>query len=267
MISIGEIQKKALQLGVRDNQIEKDYILSWILYALSKHKNLSKALAFKGGTLLKKVYFENYRFSEDLDFTLLSNDLNYEQIYSGLQTIIDYAFEVAGIPLEILNVKESSKKNVSFNIGYVGPLGGVKAKKKIKVDISMNEKLFFSPQLLKVFLNYSDQKRSQLLCYTLEEVLIEKLLCVMQRMHARDLYDIWYLLEIHGINVIFYLKEFKTKCQIKGMNSKDFHKKLDQKMPKYKASWEKSLSSQLKLLPEFTKVAREIMRHLSKLQP
>lgn len=267
MISIGEIQKKALQLGVRDNQIEKDYILSWILYSLSKHENLSKTLAFKGGTLLKKVYFENYRFSEDLDFTLLSNNLNYEQIHSRLQTIVDYAFEVAGIPLELLDVKESSKKNMSFHIGYVGPLGGVKAKKRIKVDISMNEKLFFLPQLMKVFLNYSDQKGYQLLCYTLEEVLIEKLICVMQRMHPRDLYDIWYLLEIHEINVIFYLKEFKTKCQIKGMNSKDFHKKLDQKMPKYKASWQKSLSNQLKLLPEFSKVAREIMRHLSKLQP
>ena len=132
MISIGEIQKRARQLGVRDNQIEKDYILSWILYALSKHENLSKSLAFKGGTLLKKVYFENYRFSEDLDFTLLSNDLSYEQIYSGVQTVIDYAFEVAGIPLEILNVKETSKKNVSFNIGYVGPLGGVEGQKKDK---------------------------------------------------------------------------------------------------------------------------------------
>lgn len=67
--------------------------------------------------------------------------------------------------------------------------------------------------------------------------------------------------------MIFYLEEFKTKYQINGMNPEDFHKKLDQKMPKYKVSWQKSLRNQLKIIPEFTKVAREVMRHLSKLQP
>jgi len=62
------------KIGVRDQQIEKDYILSWILFGISKHEQLSKAIVFKGGTVLKKVYFNDYRFSEDLDFTLLNND-------------------------------------------------------------------------------------------------------------------------------------------------------------------------------------------------
>lgn len=68
MIKPGEIQQKANAVGVRDQQIEKDYILSWILFGISKHGQLSKAIVFKGGTVLKKVYFEDYRFSEDLDF-------------------------------------------------------------------------------------------------------------------------------------------------------------------------------------------------------
>ena len=57
MIKPGEIQKKANAKGVRDTQIEKDYILSWILWGISKHTDLSKSLVFKGGTVLKKVYF------------------------------------------------------------------------------------------------------------------------------------------------------------------------------------------------------------------
>jgi uncharacterized protein len=72
MIKPGEIQQKANAVGVRDQQIEKDYILSWILFGIAKHEQLSKAIVFKGGTVLKKVYFEDYRFSEDLDFTLLN---------------------------------------------------------------------------------------------------------------------------------------------------------------------------------------------------
>ena len=59
MIKPGEIQQKANAVGVRDQQIEKDYILSWILFGIVKHEQLSKAIVFKGGTVLKKVYFED----------------------------------------------------------------------------------------------------------------------------------------------------------------------------------------------------------------
>jgi predicted nucleotidyltransferase component of viral defense system len=50
MIKPGEIQQKANAVGVRDQQIEKDYILSWILFGISKHEELSKTIVFKGGT-------------------------------------------------------------------------------------------------------------------------------------------------------------------------------------------------------------------------
>jgi hypothetical protein len=82
MIRPGEIQRKANAVGVRDQQIEKDYILSWILFGISKHEQLSKAIVFKGGTVLKKVYFEDYRFSEDLDFTLVNAEVSNEQIFA-----------------------------------------------------------------------------------------------------------------------------------------------------------------------------------------
>ena len=49
MIKSGEIQQKARKIGVRDQQIEKDYILSWILFGISKHEQLSKAI-LKGGS-------------------------------------------------------------------------------------------------------------------------------------------------------------------------------------------------------------------------
>lgn len=61
MIKPAEIQRYAQKTGVRDLQIEKDYILSWILYGISKNERLTKLLAFKGGTVLKKVYIDDYR--------------------------------------------------------------------------------------------------------------------------------------------------------------------------------------------------------------
>lgn len=51
---------------------------------IQRNAMLSKNLVFKGGTVLKKAYFEDYRFSEDLDFTLLkeniTNDRHIERI-------------------------------------------------------------------------------------------------------------------------------------------------------------------------------------------
>ncbi len=67
MIKPGEIQKMATALKVRDQQIEKDYILSWILQGVAQESHLSKCFEVKGGTVLQKVYSEGYRFSEDLD--------------------------------------------------------------------------------------------------------------------------------------------------------------------------------------------------------
>ena len=75
MIKPGEIQQRAREDGVRDHQIEKDYILSWILKGIAQNESLSKLLVLKGGTVLKKFYFENYLYSEDLDFTLLDDGI------------------------------------------------------------------------------------------------------------------------------------------------------------------------------------------------
>ena len=117
-----------------------------------------------------------------------------------------------------------------------------------------------------VLLGYSDLTEHQLLCYPLEEVLVEKMRTVMQRMQARDFYDIWYLLEQHNMDVNFYVKEFANKCSTKKLNPADFQKKLAERLPQYKGRWESSMKEQIQNLPDFDQVEREVMRHLKKLK-
>ncbi|HRH03311.1 MAG TPA: nucleotidyl transferase AbiEii/AbiGii toxin family protein, partial [Bacteroidia bacterium] len=239
MIKPGEIQQKAREAGVRDQQIEKDYVLSWILQSVAQHEQLSKTIIFKGGTVLKKIYFDDYRFSEDLDFTLLNNDASplrqtqggagsaqatNEQIFAWFKETFEYVLEEANIRLEILDNNEHEDGGINFYISYIGPLGGQGNNKKVKVDISRSEKLEFKPVMQTVILSYSDLTEHQILCYPLEEVLVEKMRTVMQRMQARDFYDIWYLLEQHGMDVNFYIKEFANKCESKKLNPADFQK-------------------------------------------
>lgn len=264
MIRPGEIQKKAQRLDVRDQQIEKDYILSWILQGVAQHQDLSKAIAFKGGTVLKKIYFEDYRFSEDLDFTITADDVSNEQIFSWFNEVFEYILDKANIPLAIVDDNEHADGGINFYIGYTGPLGGVSANKSVKIDISRSEHLIFEPILKSAILSYSDQQEHRLLCYSLEEVLVEKLRSVIQRMQARDLYDIWYLLEIFGMDAEYYSNDFKVKCECKDIDPACFQAKLKQRLPQYGAQWVSSIANQINNLPHFDKVTREVMRQLKK---
>ena len=265
MIKPGEIQQKARAVGVRDQQIEKDYILSWILKGIAQHEQLSKVIVFKGGTVLKKIYFEDYRFSEDLDFTLINNEISNEQIFEWFRETFEYIKEEANIPLEIIDNNEHEDGGINFYISYIGPLGGQGNNKRVKIDISRSEQLVFEPVMKDVFIDYTDMEEHQLLCYPLEEVLVEKMRSVMQRMQARDFYDIWYLLEQHRMDVDFYLSEFEKKCKSKELNHTDFPKKLAERLPQYKGRWQSSMSEQIKNLPDFDQVEREVQRHLKKL--
>ena len=60
----------AADLSLEANVVEKDYFLGWLLAGIYSNQLLAEKWVFKGGTCLRKCFFETYRFSEDLDFTL-----------------------------------------------------------------------------------------------------------------------------------------------------------------------------------------------------
>jgi len=154
---------------------------------------------------------------------------------------------------------------INFYIHYIGPLGGQGGNKKVKVDISRNEQLVFEPVYKSVFTDYSDLGEHQILCYQLEEVLVEKMRSVMQRMQARDFYDIWYLLEINELDINFCINEFIAKCKSKGLQATDFLNKLTERIPQYKGRWQSSLKEQIKDLPNFEQVEREVLRQVKRM--
>lgn len=86
-----ELKRKAKKLGVPVSTVEKDYAISWVLYGLWK-SGLWKQLAFKGGTCIKKVYIEDYRFSEDLDYTLIGT-IDVETFREILGRAVNFANE------------------------------------------------------------------------------------------------------------------------------------------------------------------------------
>ena len=82
-------------LRIREDVLERDYCLAWFLNALAG-SDLRPVFAFKGGTALKRCYFPDYRFSEDLDFTL-REPLPFEEVRARLNHVYAMVLEQSGI--------------------------------------------------------------------------------------------------------------------------------------------------------------------------
>lgn len=61
MIKKQEIMNFAWEFSLLPNTVEKDYVLGWLLAGIAHHSDLFDKWIFKGGTCLKKCYFETYR--------------------------------------------------------------------------------------------------------------------------------------------------------------------------------------------------------------
>lgn len=133
MIQVKEINAVAAKNNLKDTQIEKDYILSWILLGIANNELLSANLVFKGGTVLKKAYFQDYRFSEDLDFTLQDEKITNEELLREFEKVYTFVKEEANIILQLGDANTHISGSLAFYINYIGPLQGNIGSRDVKI--------------------------------------------------------------------------------------------------------------------------------------
>ena len=98
MITRLDIEERVREWGLREDVVEKDYVIGWVLWGIGADEKLSTDWAFKGGTSLKKCYLETYRFSEDLDFTVLpGGPIRAEELSPILQRVLERVHQQSGI--------------------------------------------------------------------------------------------------------------------------------------------------------------------------
>ena len=143
---------------IQENILELNYCAAWFLNAFSKSP-LAKCLVFKGGTALKQCYFGDYRFSEDLDFTLITKK-SFEEIQKELEPVYEEVKTASGITFRFKQPDRKEHQNShTFYLEYEGPITRPVKKPQIKVDITINEKLVFEPiykPVLKPYPEFSD---------------------------------------------------------------------------------------------------------------
>lgn len=126
MISDAEIRRQAGACGVDPMLIEKDYVLGCYLHFLGQNREAQNHWIFKGGTCLKKCYFQEYRFSEDLDFTI-KKDIKKESLHKLIAKTNEMVKNETGIRLDIQDpVVEKvddgyGKESYKVRVYYRGP--------------------------------------------------------------------------------------------------------------------------------------------------
>jgi uncharacterized protein len=178
--------------------LERDYCLAWFLVGLSRAP-LRDRLAFKGGTALKRCYFGDYGFSEDLDFTL-TGEMPFEALRQELEPVFAEAARSSDVTIRFAHEDSRSHQNShTFYLSYEGPLPPTARPKEVKVDITIKEEIVFpleSRRVLRAYEEYHDlPDDAEVLAYSLAEIAAEKVVALLDvaRNEPRDLYDIWYL--------------------------------------------------------------------------
>ena len=279
MIPRKEIERKAKEYNVSRSTIDKDWVLSHFIDAIFSVEKCKRKLIFKGGTCLRKCYFENFRFSEDLDFT--SVDSEFELDESLLGEIIEIVAERTEIPLHLERLTQLKFNDIPTGFAAIVKFWGADHSKNqalpdskrwtssIKIEIIQYEKMIFPTIMCPVFHEYSDSHSlivDNIPCYDLREVMSEKIRALIQRSYTapRDYYDIWYLAKnVDDFDWQSIVSAFHKKMKFKNLEFTGLNQLINSENDKMiQAAWVNSLEHQInqKSLPNYSTVKEDLTK-------
>ena len=275
MIPKNEIIEHATQANLQTHVIEKDYVLGWLLAGIDQHPALQDTWVFKGGTCLKKCYFETYRFSEDLDFTLRDpSHINADFLHATFTEISEWIYEQSGIEIPPDRMKFEVYTNprgvnsCQGRVYYKGPatFSGKHSMPRIKLDLSADEIVVEEPVSIPVRHDYSDcpEDGISIQSYSYAEVFAEKIRALKERTRPRDLYDVInFYRRPESREVAGDVKSVLTKkCEFKSITFPSLAD-LDQHKDVCSSGWDEQLGHQLQTLPPFDSYWGELLSFFS----
>lgn len=227
---------------VNKEHIEKDYFQDLLLHRLYQQTN---QLVFKGGTALYKFY-QLPRFSEDLDFSVLSK----EKLEEGIKLLVEKIPDARLIQLKTL--KTSLQAKIRFK-------GILTSGNTVRLDISTDNPLLETFEIKNYTPVYIDINPFTVRLMSLREILAEKIHSLLARQKARDLYDLFFLLRL------VKLDPFLVNKKLAHFGLSWDKKALIQKIADLEPAWEKELKPFiLGELPSFSAVEEFVKKKLGK---
>jgi predicted nucleotidyltransferase component of viral defense system len=227
------LQRRTRETGVRLDILEKDYALSYLLKAIAEEPALGERLVLKGGTALRKCYFSDYRFSEDLDFSTHSPGAIPDLVGKMSLAIqrMNQLLEERGpfqAQAEPLILREPHPfEQAAFLIRVQFPTHR-QPLCRLKVEITVDEPLLLPPEKRTLLHDYDEPLAADIWVYQLAEIVAEKLRALLQSKArlaergwgasrvCRDYYDLWAILRREQLKeTIPHL--VKQKCAVRNL--------------------------------------------------
>ena len=213
--------------------LEKDYALGYLLAGMAQVETLWETLVLKGGTALRKFYYADYRFSEDLDFSAFTT---IQDTDSAMQNAIDATQALLleqgpfGVTLERLTLHEPHPGGQdAFTVRVRFP-SHREPLCRLKVEITYDEEIVLPPITRPLIHAYSHPPTADWHCYPLEEIVAEKLRAILQSQNrlrdrgwgasrvCRDYYDLWYILNHTTIAGETFPELLAQKCRVRDVS-------------------------------------------------
>jgi predicted nucleotidyltransferase component of viral defense system len=208
MISREEILNKSKELRVHSSHVQRDYIFGWLLSGIYNYSDLRSSLVLKGGNSFRKAYFENARYSRDLDFATTST-MRDDYLLTQLNSVCNYVTEKTEVEFDINRTRvdptlsADSTRIVQKARVYFKDFFGEDSEIiiAVRMDVDNHERILLDIQERELIHQYSDSNiaSAKIRCLKLEELLASKLKCLLQRRHSVDLYDFVNATLIHPV--------------------------------------------------------------------
>lgn len=235
MIAVPQLIRSACKItGVQQYIIEKDYALSYLLAAISETSGLGNQLVLKGGTALRKFYFRDYRFSEDLDYSTreVGPSIDFDEYMKTAIRKMEYLLSVRGPfhvelePLILKNPHPGNQKAYQVRVRFPEQR---QALCRLKVEITVDESILSPIVMLPLVHDFPEDIQNRIAVYSLAEIAAEKMRALLQskaRLQergwgasrvCRDYYDLLHLLQQPYINRQELLPLLAKKCLTRGV--------------------------------------------------
>jgi len=249
------LRRIATEEGVPLGTIEKDFAISCALLVISK-SGLNDHLIFKGGTAIKKIYYPEARFSEDMDFTARS--LDEDKTMSSLKELFS-EHAVDSITFEGAYEERFSQAERRLRLPFTGPL---RYRNSIRVDLSFRDDIILDVKERLALSTYGDSISCYVCAIEFVEIMAEKLRALIDRGYPRDYYDVSSYIDKIQNKVL--LKELtERKCRLIGIKyepSNIFDKDV---LARVEATWETQLEHLLSHYTDFKTILPELKSKLA----
>jgi predicted nucleotidyltransferase component of viral defense system len=199
MIDRDEIRQKSDEFGIHTAHVQRDYVFGWLLFGIYSASRLGDTLVLKGGNCFRKAYFPNTRFSADLDFStqgavdevFVRDELN--GICRLVQERTGVSFDTDRTRIEVQNEIDNQRRVFDVRLYFNDFYGNADhIWLRVSIDITEFDRIYLPVQARNLIHPYSDAQEcaGPVRCLKLEEMLANKLKCLLQRRHVPDVFDL-----------------------------------------------------------------------------